>query len=353
MRHIKRVKALIGASLVAASMAVPLQAQTTLSFTDNSANRGSRAEATNWFADELAKRTNGELNIDIHWGGALLKGPAAAKGVGDGVADMGLVIAVYNPALNPAMLLADLPSEYNDPWAATRALYELNTTDPALQKEWDDLNLKFITTMSTGPLQMLCNNQVVTSVADFAGKKMRGISTYTKVAQDLGANMVSVTAYETYQALDTGLIDCAIFYTYAIPAFKLPEVTTDLTTLDWGALMGIAVVMNKDSWDALTPEQQAIVEELGSEFVDVIGEKIVVEKDTTLDALKADGKLTFHEFPAEERQKLLEAGKKYFGEWKETVAKAGIDGDAVASHYDELLKKWHDKLKADNYPWVN
>ncbi len=349
--HSNMLKALGGAALMMAALAWPANAETTLSFSDNSANRGSRAEAMNWFADELAKRTNGELKLEIHWGQALLKGPAVVKGVGDGVADMGLVIAVYNPALNPVMLLADLPLENNDPWAATRALYELNTTHPALQSEWDKLNLKFVTTMSTGPLQMVCNDKVIDSVDDFAGVKMRGISTYSKVAQDLGANMVSVTAYETYQALDTGLIDCAIFYTYAIPAFKLPEVATDLTTLDWGALMGIAIVMNQDTWSALSPEHQAVIEQLGSEFVDVISEKVIVEKDTTLDTLKKEGAFKFHEFPAEERQKLLAAGAKYFDEWKETVTKAGIDGEAVLQHYQDLLGKWHERRKAQGYPW--
>ncbi|MGD9862896.1 MAG: C4-dicarboxylate TRAP transporter substrate-binding protein [Pseudodonghicola sp.] len=299
----------------------------------------------------MEKRTGGALKMDIHWGGALLKGPAAIKGVGDGVADMGLIVAVYNPASNPATLLADLPSEYNDPWAASRAFYQLSTTDPVLQKEWDDLNVRFVSNMSTGPLQLVCNNKVVNSVADFAGLKIKGISNYSKVAQDLGANMVSMTAYDTYAGLDTGLVDCAIFYTYAIPAFKIPEVSTDLTLLDWGALMGLAIVINKDVWAGLTPEQQAIIDQLGAEYVDVISEKIVVEKKATLDALRAEGKLTLHDFAPEERRKLLDAGQKYVEEWKATVAKRGIDGEGLANRYDALLKKWHAKLSADGYPW--
>lgn len=351
MKYHTKLGTILTTGLMAAALVLPAHAEMTLSFTDNSANRGSRAEATMWFADALKERTDGEIAIDFHWGGALFKGPDALKGVGDGAADMGMIIGVYNPALNPALVLADLPSEYNDPWAATRALYELNMTHPVMQKEWDDLNVKFITTMSTGPLQMICKDKVITSVADFEGVKMKGISNYSKVAQDLGANVVSMTAYDTYQGLDTGLIDCAIFYTYAIPAFKIPEVSTDLTVMNWGALMGLAIVMNKDTFEALTPEQQEIVMQTGSDYVDVIGEKIITEADETLAELKAEGKLTFHEMPKEERAKLLKAGDKYLDAWKSKVAEVGIDGDELSSTYNVLLEKWHEKLDADGYPW--
>ena len=95
-----------------------------LNFTAQSANRGARAETTSLFAEELERRTNGEIKTEIHWGGALLKAKAATTGIGDGAADAGFIIGVYNPGLHPGFLLADLPTQYSDPWASTRAFYE-------------------------------------------------------------------------------------------------------------------------------------------------------------------------------------------------------------------------------------
>lgn len=351
MKHMTKIGAILATGLALTAMTLPAKAEMTLSFTDNSANRGTRAEATMWFADELAKRTNGEINIDFHWGGTLFKGPDALKGVGDGAADMGLVIGVYNPALNPALVLADIPAELNDPWAASRAFYELNTTHPVLQKEWDDANVKFLTTLSTGPLQMLCKDKAITTVDGFKGTKMKGISHYSKVAQDFGANVVKMTAYDTYQGLDTGLIDCALFYTFAIPGYKLPEVTTDLTLINWGALMGIGIVINKDVFETLSPEHQEIMTQLGSEYVDKISEMMKTEDKEIIKALRADENMNVHEMSDEEREKLLAAGEKYLDEWKARVGQVGIDGDELSDTYNALLIKWHDKLGADGYPW--
>lgn len=149
------------AGITAAVMALPAAAEMKLNFTDNSANRGARAEATAWFAEELGKRTNGEINMEIHWGGALLKAKAAAKGVADGAADMGFIIGVYNPGLHPAFLLADLPTQYSDPWSSSRAFYELNTQNQALKDEWSGLNLHFVANVTTGPIQLVCKDKAV------------------------------------------------------------------------------------------------------------------------------------------------------------------------------------------------
>jgi TRAP-type C4-dicarboxylate transport system substrate-binding protein len=344
--------ATFAAGLTALSLAMPASAEMTLSFTDNGPNRGARAEATNWFAEELAKRTEGEIKMEIHWGGALLKAKAATKGIGDGAADMGFIIGVYNPSMHPGFLLADLPTQYADPWASTRALYELNTTNDVLKAEWDKLNLHFVTNITTGPIQMVCKDKSVTSVDDMAGLKVRGISVYGKVAKDLGAIPVKMSAYDTYQGLDTGLIDCTMFYSYAIPAFKLNEVATNVTLLDWGALMALGIVMNKDAWEAMTPEQQATLNELSSEWIDVYAKKLSDANATAITDMKAAGKITFDDFPDAQKEQLLSASKAYLTDWKEKAAKAGIDGDALVADYTAMLQRWDAEREAKGYPWT-
>lgn len=342
----------LAAILTTLALTAPVQAEMTLNFTDQSPNRGARAETTNWFVEQLAERTNGEIKVEVHWGGALLKAKAAAKGIGDGAAEMGFLVGVYNPGLHPAFLLADLPTQYSDPWTATRAFYELNTTNEVLQAEWDALNLHFISNVTTGPIQMVCKDTAISSVTDLEGVKVRGISVYGKVAKDLGAIPVKMTAYDTYQGLDTGLIDCTMFYSYAIPAFKLNEVATDVTLLDWGALMGLAFVMNKDAYEAMSPEHQAVIDELGSEIVDVYAEKISGANDAAIADLKAAGTVTFHDFPEAQKAELLAASKGYLEEWKAKGDKAGFDANAVQAAYMGLLEKWDAERTSKGYPWT-
>jgi len=352
MKKTTKLAAAFACGLATLSLSAPASAEMVLNFTDQSPNRGARAETTNWFADELERRTNGDIKLEIHWGGALLKAKAATKGIGDGAADIGFIIGVYNPGLHPNFLLADLPTRYSDPWASTRAFYELNSTNEALKAEWDKLNLHFVANITTGPIQMVCKDKEVASVADLKGTKVRGISVYGKVAKDLGAIPVKMTAYDAYQGLDTGLIDCTMFYSYAIPAFKLNEVASHVTMLDWGALMGLGIVMNKDAWEAMSPENQAIISQLGSEMVDVYAQKITAANAKAVEEMKAEGKISFIDFPADEKQQLLAASQGYLEDWKAKSAKSGADADAIVADYMNLLEKWDAERQSKGYPWA-
>lgn len=340
------------ATLASVAMTIPASAEMTLSYTDESPNRGARGEATEWFAQELETRTNGDIKVEMHWGGALLKAKAAAKGIGDGAADLGFVVGVYNPGLHPGFIMTDIPTEFSDIWSTTRASHELNTTNPVLQREWDDLNLHLVANLTTGPNQLVCKDHRIEKIEDLAGLKVRAISIYSKVAKDLGAIPVSMTAYDVYQGLDTGLVDCAMFYSYTIPAFKLEEIATDVTLLDWGALNGVAIAMNKDLWESLDAGTQEIITQLGSDLIDVYTEKLIASNAEAVEMVRAAPNITVTEFPAAEKAKLIAAGEPYLNEWKAKMAETEADPDALVADYLALLAKWDAMREADGYPWA-
>ena len=98
--------ALMAAGLTAA-LAAPAMSQTTLIYGEPGPNRGARAEATQWFADQVAEQSGGDLTLDITWGGALFSEKAAVQSLRDGVADLGSVIGVYFPQDMVAYGIAD------------------------------------------------------------------------------------------------------------------------------------------------------------------------------------------------------------------------------------------------------
>jgi len=86
-----------------------LSAETVLIHGEAGPNRGARADALQWFADQVAERSDGDIRFDIQWGGALFKSNAAVQSIADGVADTGSVIAVYYPQEMAGYGIADLP----------------------------------------------------------------------------------------------------------------------------------------------------------------------------------------------------------------------------------------------------
>ena len=59
-------------------------AETTFRFAASIPNRGARAEAIQFFADQLEAQSGGNMKLDIHWSGALLKYRAILGGVSSG-----------------------------------------------------------------------------------------------------------------------------------------------------------------------------------------------------------------------------------------------------------------------------
>ncbi len=357
MMRQKLTGGLLLAAISAASfltLAVPAQAGQVLSFTESSTNKGIRGKQIQWFADQLEKRTNGELKLEIHWGQALLKAKAAAKGIGAGAADMGFVPSLYNPKLHPGFLIGDLPTEYSDPWVGSRGLYDLAMQNEEVKAEFEKLNLHFVTNFTTTQIQLICKDRAIKKISDIKGIKFRGVSVYGKVFTELGGTPVSLSAYDAYQGLDTGLINCSQAYLYFIPTAKLQEVAQEVTLLDWGALMALSFAMNKDTWDNLSPEHQKIVTQLGSDFVDKQAEMIMTFNDNSLEMLKKgiDGvKVNVHEFSKEDKLKLVEAASGYLAKWRSNAKEAGLDADGLYQQYQGFLKKYDSERKSQGYPW--
>lgn len=342
---------LTGAALALALTAGAASAQTTLFFGEAGPNRGARAEAVKFFADQVEELSGGDLSFDIQWGGALFKAGAARQGVADGVADAGTIIAVYFPQEMAAYGIADLPIQNPDPWVGMKATDDLMRSSEKIQQNLAEQNLVYIGTFTTSAVQIGCKGATVESVDDIEGLKVRGVGTYGKAFADRGANLVSMSIYDAYQGLDSGLIDCSQGYSYVVPALQWQEVIDSYTLLNWGQIGALGVFMNKDSFDGLSQEQKDAVLEAGRRIPDELGRILSKDNDAAV-AMMRDRGIEVIELPAEERQKLVEAGATYVENWKDTVGHMGMDGDAMLTEYRSLIEKYTEEREAQGYPWA-
>lgn len=326
-------------------------AETTLIHGEAGPNRGARAVALQWYADQLADRSGGDLKMDIQWGGALFKSNAALQSIADGVADMGSVIAVYFPQEMAAYGIADLPMNNPDAWVGMRATDELMRTNPIIQENLADKGLVYIGTWTTSQVNIGCKGSAIRSISDIAGKKVRGVGAYGKVFGEKDANMVRMSIYDAYQGLDTGLIDCSQGYSYAVAALKQAEVMSSYTLLNWGQVGGLGMFMNKDMHDSLSAEQQALLAEVGSDMADEFGRLITTANDNAIASMKEAG-VEIIELPEEERSALVEAGGKFLDAWVETANADGLPGSDMLEDYKKLIAKYTDQRDTQGYPWA-
>ena len=325
-------------------------AETVLIHGEAGPNRGARAAALQWFADEVANRSGGDMRIDIQWGGALFKANAAMQSVRDGVADMGTVIAVYYPQELVSYGIADLPLDNPDAWVGMRATDALMRNNEAIQADLADKGLVYVGTFTTSAVNIGCNGTTIRSADDVAEVKVRGVGAYGKVFGELGANMVNMSIYEAYQGLDTGLIDCSQGYSYAVAALKHAEVMDSYTLLDWGQVGGVGIFMNVDMHDSLAPEQQALLAEVGRDMADEFGRLITAANDAAVADMKERG-IEVVQLPEEERVRFVELGQPYVANWIATAGQVGLPGETLLEEYNALISRYTQERDEQGYPW--
>ncbi len=349
MKIAKRVAVLAAAALMFAGTATAQM----LRFTDYSPNRGSRAEALQWFADELKSRSAGRLSVEFHWGGSLLSGKATLKGLADGVADMGTVIGFFTPKELKGYNIGDLPVNNSDAWVGMRAMHDI-ATQPALEKEFAKAGVVYVTNYTTGPVQLICRDPIA-SLPDLKGKKIRGSGPYAKAMSDLGAIAQRMSQAEVFQALDSGLIDCNQNYYYAIKAYKQYEVASNVLELNWGQNMSFGMFMSRFVWDGLDDKDRTLVRQLGSDFIDHLAQVMIEESARDKAAMVAGvngKKITVSQLPADERAKLQQAGGKYVDAWVAEATAAGLDGAALLGEYQKRIEHWGAERESRGYPWT-
>jgi TRAP-type C4-dicarboxylate transport system substrate-binding protein len=351
MRHF-----IITGALSVAMAAGAAYAETTLRYVEGSPNRGAKAKALANFAEYLSDETDGEIQVEFHWGGALLKWGAILDGVSVGTAEMGTLIGAYNPQELTALRIGDLPiGESSDPWVGTRAMHELMTTNQDMIDALARQNVVYLGGIHTTAGQFMCSGADISSVEDLVGLKVRGAGVYSQALSELGATSVSMTFGDIYQSLDSGLLDCSQVYLYTIDTYKFWEVIDQVLVTDWGQVVGIALGMNKDVWEGISDEQKATLTEAGERLTDWQAQYLIEEHEAAYEALTNDAygrPVQLIDASESDDARLAEVSAPYIAAWKEEFSAQGYDADAAMEQYKSLLAKYAAERDEQGYPWT-
>jgi TRAP-type C4-dicarboxylate transport system substrate-binding protein len=216
-----------------------------------------------WLAEELEKRTNGQVKVDVVSLPELgLTGFELVRVTRSGLVDVADVIFAYVAGDVPAIEGVDLPGLFPDLETSVKAHVAFM---PVIKKNEDKLG-GVVLGGYLWPGQYIFSRKPVRSPADLKGLKIRVYGTaQTEFANALGMEPVSIAFAETYTALERGTVDAAFTGTYPGFALKFYEVTKFLVDVNHGPVAG-ALVVSKRTWDRLSPDMRALLTKLGEEF---------------------------------------------------------------------------------------
>ena len=211
---------------------------------------------------ELEQESGGRLKFDMFWAGSLVALPDIPRAIRGGTLDISMLPTnnyTSQMPLNSRILqfpFMGLQGQMESVGILTRLQKEF----PAMQKEFDDLNMVNLGNWAFPPYHLnLGKKKEVRLPTDLRGLK---IMSSKLELQDLfaaaGAAQVQISPAEVYTSLEKNVIDGYINnYAFAI-MFGLTEITTAHTELG-GWIDFSCTVMNKARFNELPPDLQALI----------------------------------------------------------------------------------------------
>ncbi len=255
------------------------------------------------WAKEVEKRTNGRVKITLFPGGTLTPAPTCYDGVVKGISDIGMSVLGYTKGKFPLSEVIDLPLGYTNALDATRLINQYyRKFNP---KELDDVKVLYLHAHGPG---ILFTKKPVSKLEDLKGMRIRCTGTAAKVVTALGGVPVALPMGDTYDALNRGMVEGSMAPTESLEGWKWGEVVK-FTTENYGSAYstGFFVAMNKEKWNALSPEIQTIMEKASQEWIDKTGK--------TWDEIEKSGK----DFALKLGNKVIPLSKAEDKRWADTV----------------------------------
>jgi TRAP-type C4-dicarboxylate transport system substrate-binding protein len=257
------------------------------------------------------------------YAGALYDFNNTLEGVGEGLADIGWVGSLWEPAKQPLQNVAYyFPFVSGDVYLMTALQQRLMERVPAFAAEWTKHNTVFLGAQAADTYHLVTKFPV-TSLDDLKGRKLIAPGAIAARVQGIGVTAVDAGLPVFYNMLQTGVADGAVILITGVLPFKLHEVAPYITKVDLGAVFSGALAMNKNTWDRLPPHMKELFRELGRDYAKMCADLVAKREAGTWEALAKMPNVKVSELPAAERAKWAAALPDIAGDWTRRNGEAG------------------------------
>lgn len=300
-----------------------------------------QGQAITWWMEQLEERTGGRVTVDPFWDASLLGAEEVRDGVRDGRVELGNMTYAYTPSDFPITSMVEVPFLGDNIGAQIRALNSLYQSDEAFRGEWEEKQGIKVLSFVGIPPALTGAKEPVTTVDWYRGRTVRASGFFVRALEAVGGNPAAIPVPETYEAMRTGTIEAyGGLILDVITPLSLHEVGGQIHDPGLGHYANSTWTMSMDSWESLSPELQAIVEELNAEFPEqllIAAERTEDEACTTI--LESGGSATI--FSAEQTQIWRDAiGDAPMRAWMDKAATAGVaDPAALYEQFRSLYQE--------------
>ncbi|MGC1496534.1 MAG: C4-dicarboxylate TRAP transporter substrate-binding protein [Sulfitobacter sp.] len=331
-------KYLSGAAVCALSFAFVTEAAATEWNVSVWGKRRAFTEHVEKISELVSEKTNGEFTMNISYGG-LSKNRENLDGISIGAFEMAQFCAGYHADKNRAITVLELPflgvANLKEEVAVSRAVY----AHPAVAKEMAQWNAKMLMTSPMPQYNLVGTGEPRDTLAKMEGMRVRATGGLGKAFETVGAVPTSVTSSEAYNAMESGVVDTVAFAQHAHLSFGT------INKADWWTenlnpgTVNCPVVVNIDSYEALSDDERAALDSSVDEALDhyLANYGELLKKWDDILAEKGVTKVSFSpEVIAEFKAKAADPARE---EWIKTMEAQGIPGQELYDLVISTLEK--------------
>ena len=312
-------------SIAALSFAAAAQAQTKWDMPTPYSDGEFHTINVRQFVEEVKKATGGQLDINVHSNGSLIKHPDILRAVSTGQVPIGEILLGQFGNEEPVFNADNVPflaAGYDAAWK----LYVAQK--PVLEKKLQGRGMRLLFSVAW-PGQGLYMKSPLKSLDDFKGIKFRTYSAYTaRLAELLGASPTVIQVPEVAQAFATGTISAMITSSATGTQTKAWEFVKNYYTTN--AMHPKNVVMvNERAYQRLPAAQQQALTTAGVE-AEKRGWELSKLREQAANKQLADNGMTVSAPDAALMNALGKIGDTISAEW---LKAAGADGEAIVKAY--------------------
>ncbi|WP_417218724.1 TRAP transporter substrate-binding protein DctP [Arthrobacter sp.] len=239
---------------------------TTLTVATAAAIGTPNAAVQDWYLDRVEEKSEGTIKFDRTAPESLCKAAEVVECVRDGRADLGVTVPDYTPQYFATLSVSGIPFVGQNSQAITQALYDIHTEYEPAVTALEGHGLHYVSAWPVGRF-LFGSKQPIDNVEDIAGLQTRASGpVIQEMLTKAGANIAAITASETYEAAERGVVTTVGGAMDFAVNYKLMELLPYWSDPGIGQYSTFGMWFSKEAYDGLDDKAKAVVDEVTEEL---------------------------------------------------------------------------------------
>lgn len=267
-----------------------------------------------WWAEEVDKRTNGQLKIEVYPNGSLpYKQTESLTAVDQGLVEVTEVFGGSLGGSEKALEVLDLPG-FVPPDMQLRSELVGELKEPLNEIVTQSYNVQPIYSFWQLEPRNLYTKEAIPDLDALSGAKIRALGQLeSSFTQALGATPQATSWPDTYLAMQQGVLGGFWIVDSATYTSNMYEVSDYIIDLQVGGA-STYLMINRSAFESLSPEVQQVLTDLEPEYQAKIEENIMEDIETNRDQLLDKG-MEVTNWPQDDVERVQVAAEDLWESW--------------------------------------